>query len=67
MGKGLTITAFICSFPLPPIGLILGIIALMRAKYDQNSLKGLAITSIIIGGLQTLLIIYIILFNPFLS
>ena len=64
MGKGLSITAFVLSLlffiPLAPIiGLISGIIALVKAKNDPNALKGLAIAAIVLGvffGLFNLLV-----------
>jgi hypothetical protein len=56
MGKGLSITAFILSIlffiPLAPlIGLILGIVAVVKAKDDSSALKGLAIAAIVIGAI----------------
>jgi hypothetical protein len=54
MGKGLSITAFVLSllFFIPfasIVGLILGIIAVKKAKGDPKALKDLAIAAIIIG------------------
>jgi len=60
MGKGLSITAFILSFFFPIVGLILGIIALAKAKDDPDAGKGFAIAAIIIGGLWILVLIIII-------
>jgi hypothetical protein len=56
MGRGLTITAFVFSVlffvPFAPlIGLILGIVALVKAKNDPNAMKGLAIAAIAIGAI----------------
>ncbi|MBD3253067.1 hypothetical protein GF386_05010 [Candidatus Pacearchaeota archaeon] len=56
MGRKLSITAFVFSLlffvPLFPIvGLILGIVALIKAKGEKDSLQGLAIAAIIIGAL----------------
>ena len=60
MGKGLSITAFVLSIlffiPFAPlIGLILGIIAFVKSKEDPDALRGLALASIIIGSLFTII------------
>jgi len=66
MGKGLSITAFVFSFIIPIVGLILGIIAVSKSKDDPNSLRGLAIAAIVIGAIFTLIgvifLIYMISF-----
>jgi len=54
MGRKLTITAFILSLlffiPLVPIiGVILAIIAFIKALHDPDALKWLALTAIVIG------------------
>jgi branched-subunit amino acid transport protein len=56
MGKKLTITAFVLSLlffvPLVPImGLILGVIAIRKAKDDPEISKGLAIAAIVLGAI----------------
>ena len=61
MGKTLSIVAFILSFLLPLVGLILGIVALNQAKKDKEALKGLAIAAIVIGGFLTLLVIIMVI------
>jgi hypothetical protein len=60
MGKGLSITAFVLSIlffiPFAPlIGLILGIVAFVKSKDDPNALRGLALASIIIGSIITII------------
>tara|TARA_B100000315_G_scaffold250857_1_gene284482 strand:+ start:229 stop:690 length:462 start_codon:yes stop_codon:yes gene_type:complete len=55
LGKGLTISAFVLSLlffiPFAPlIGLILGIIALVKSKNDPNASKGLAIAAVVLGA-----------------
>jgi len=62
MGKGLSITAFVFAFIFPLVGLILGIIAINKAKDDPGALKGLAIATTIIGGIFTLVSIIVIIF-----
>lgn len=68
MGRGLSITAFVLSllFFIPFasfIGVILGIIAVMKAK-DKKDLKGLAIAAIAIGSFFLILSIIIYIFFP---
>lgn len=68
MGKGLSITAFVISLTslillIPaPVGLILGIIALQKAKNDPEAHKGLAIAAIVIGAIFTLVLILAVAF-----
>ncbi len=64
MGKGLSITAFVFAFVLPLVGLILGIIAVVKAKNDPEALKGLAIAAIVIGGIATI-VVPIVIFGVF--
>ena len=54
MGKALSITAFVFSFLFAPVGFILGIIAVVKAKDDPQALKGLAIAAIAIGVVLTM-------------
>ncbi len=61
MGKGLSITAFVLSFILPFVGLILGIIALSIGKKDEDYGKGLAIAAIVIGGALVLILIVLLI------
>jgi len=61
MSKALSIVAFVFSFVFPIVGLILGIIAVVKAKDDPQALKGLAIAAIVIGGIFTLLFFVLIL------
>jgi len=61
MGKGLTITAFVFSFLIPIVGLILGIIAYNKAKEDPEALKDLAIAAIVIGAILTVIPLLILL------
>ncbi len=60
MGKGLTITGFVLSLLIfipfaPVVGLILGIITLVKAKDNPDALKGLAIATIVIGVVFSLI------------
>ncbi|MBU0959667.1 MAG: hypothetical protein KKB31_07000 [Nanoarchaeota archaeon] len=61
MGKGLSITAFIFAFLFPLLGLILGIIAVSKAKSDPDALRGLAIAAIVIGALGSLYVLSLLL------
>ncbi|MFP4656724.1 MAG: DUF4190 domain-containing protein [Candidatus Woesearchaeota archaeon] len=60
--SGLAIAAIICAFLLPPIGLILGIVALVKIKKHQSQGgKTLAIVAILLSVLNTLIIFPIVL------
>ncbi len=70
--SALSIVALILAFLLPPVGLVLGIAALvLHKKHEQESGKGLAIGAIVVSVVMMILITPIIfavayfgLFNP---
>ncbi len=56
------IVGFILAFLLPPVGLILSIIALVQINRTREKNKGMAIAGIIIGAFETLLYVIIFIF-----
>ena len=56
----LSIVAFIFAFLFPPVGFILGIIALSQIKKTNEKGRGLAIAAIIIGAIFFLFLILMV-------
>ena len=56
----LCIIGFVLSFLLPPVGLVLSIIALVQINRSFQKSKGLSIAGIVIGALGTLLCVMLI-------
>ncbi len=56
MSKTLSIIAFILAFILPLVGLILGIVALVKINRGQAEGKGLAVAAIVLGAIFTLVL-----------
>jgi membrane protein YqaA with SNARE-associated domain len=52
--SAMAIIAFVLSFFLPIIGAVLGIFTLARMRKNPQGGRGLAIASIVIGGILTL-------------
>lgn len=59
-GKGLAITGLVLAFLLPPIGLILSIVAGVKLK-KAAAPKGMAVAGIIVGALFTVLEIIVVI------
>lgn len=58
--NGLCIAGFVCAFVIPPVGLILSIIALVQINKSHEKSKGLSIAGIVISALGTLLYVAVI-------
>lgn len=56
MAKTLSIIAFILAFILPLVGLILGIVALVKINRGQAEGKGFAVAAIVLGAIFTLVL-----------
>ncbi len=56
MTKTLSILAFILAFILPLVGLILGIVALVKVNKGKAEGKGFAIAAIVIGAVSTVIV-----------
>lgn len=52
-GRGLAIAAFVLAFVVPPVGAILGIVALVKLRKNGGK-QGLAIAAIVLGALFTI-------------
>ncbi|MBM6700458.1 DUF4190 domain-containing protein [Bifidobacterium pullorum subsp. saeculare] len=54
--NGLCIAGFVTSFIVPPVGLVLSIVALVQINKSQEKSKGMSIAGIVIGALGTVLL-----------
>jgi hypothetical protein len=60
--NGLCIAGFVTAFLIPPVGLVLSIIALVQINKSREKSKGMAIAGIVISVIGTLIIIACIAF-----
>lgn len=60
--NGLCIAGFVCAFVIPPVGLILSIIALVQINKSHEKSKGMSIAGIAISALGTLFLVACIAF-----
>ena len=60
--NGLCIAGFVCAFIIPPIGLILSIVALVQINKSHEKSKGMSIAGIAISALGTLFLVACIAF-----
>lgn len=56
------IVGFVLAFVLPPVGLVLSIVALVQINKSREKSKGLSVAGIVIGAINTVLLILIIMF-----
>ncbi|KFI51213.1 DUF4190 domain-containing protein [Bifidobacterium biavatii] len=61
----LSIVGFVLAFPIPPVGLVLSIIALVQINKSREKSKGLAIAGIVVGAISTALLTAVIMIAVF--
>lgn len=50
------VLAVVAAVLAPPLGIVLGIVALLRSRLESGAGRGLAIAALVIGGLFTMLV-----------
>lgn len=61
--NGMCIAGFVTAFIVPPVGLVLSIIALVQINKSHEKSKGMAIAGTVIGAVFTLLLVAVIAFT----